>query len=73
MFLVFNDSTMGKIRLAISSISFYRENGDSIFIVTTTGHTLKSKEHTMAELDAALTESYNYIKSIPKVGSNENR
>jgi hypothetical protein len=62
---------MGKIRLAISSISFYRENGDSVFVITTTGHTLKSKEHTIVELDMALAESYNYIKQIPKVNSNE--
>lgn len=71
MFLLFNDSTMGKIRLAISSISFYREHGDSVFIITTTGHTLKSKEHTVAELDMALNENYNFIKQIPKASSNE--
>lgn len=71
MFLIFNDSSLGKVRLAIHSIAFYRQSGDSILLTTITGQTLKSKEHTLSDIDSALNGSYNYIKVIAKVDSNE--
>jgi hypothetical protein len=70
MFLIFNDSSLGKIRLSINAIAFYRQSGDSVLLTTNTGQTLRSKEHSIPDIDAALNESYNYIKTIPKVNNN---
>jgi|LakMenEpi03Aug12_release.lakeMendotaPanAssembly.Ray.scaffolds.fasta_scaffold3262178_1 hypothetical protein len=65
MFLIFKDSSLGETRLALNSISFYYSRGDSVVVTVNTGVTLRSKEHTLEEIDLAVTEGYHHIKPIP--------
>jgi len=69
MFLIFSDDTLGKVRVAINSICHYRKNNEVVVLTLSNGQSLRSKEHTVEALDAALNETYNFIKSVPKLDS----
>lgn len=67
MFILFKDSSLGKIRISVESISSYRESNECVFLTLTSGQTFKTKDHTLQELDAAMNESYIYVKEIPRI------
>lgn len=72
MFLIFKDAVVGEMRISVNAISFYYSRGDSVLITTNTGTTFRAKDYTVADLDAALSESYIAIKRVSRINNVSN-
>lgn len=70
MFLVFKDSTLGEVRVALSCIVSYYVRNEYVVMNTTDSTPLRTKEHTIEQIDSAISEGYCYIKTIPRIKTN---